>query len=90
MKVYIKALSYYLPERIVTNAELLKDFPEWSVDKVTAKVGVTSRHLAADNETAGDCLKNMEFLLLRLIFYCFAHKVRIIFCLPRLACCNIG
>lgn len=54
MKVYIKALSYYLPERIVTNAELLKDFPEWSVDKVTAKVEVTSRHLAADNETAGD------------------------------------
>ena len=54
MKVYIKALSYYLPERIVTNAELLKDFPEWSVDKVTAKVGVTSRHSAADNETAGD------------------------------------
>lgn len=54
MKVYIKALSYYLPERIVTNVELLKDFPEWSVDKVTAKVGVTSRHLAADNETAGD------------------------------------
>ena len=54
MKVYIKALSYYLPERIVTNAELLKDFPEWSVDKVTAKVWVTSRHLAADNETAGD------------------------------------
>ena len=54
MKVYIKALSYYLPERIVTNAELLKDCPEWSVDKVTAKVGVTSRHLAADNETAGD------------------------------------
>ena len=54
MKVYIKALSYYLPERIVTYAELLKDFPEWSVDKVTAKVGVTSRHLAADNETAGD------------------------------------
>ena len=54
MKVYIKALSYYLPERIVTNAELLKDFPEWSVDKVTAKVGVTSRLLAADNETAGD------------------------------------
>lgn len=43
-----------MPERIVTNAELLKDFPEWSVDKVTAKVGVTSRHLAADNETAGD------------------------------------
>lgn len=51
---YIKAISYYLPERVVTNEELLKEFPEWSVDKVAAKVGVDSRHLAAPDETAGD------------------------------------
>lgn len=51
---YIKAISYYLPERVVTNEELLKEFPEWSVDKVAAKVGVDSRHLAAEDETAGD------------------------------------
>lgn len=51
---YIKGLSYYLPEKIVTNAELLKEFPEWSVDKVAAKVGVDSRHIAGENETAGD------------------------------------
>lgn len=51
---YIKALSYYLPERIVTNEELVKEFPEWSVDKVAQKVGVNSRHLAAEGETAGD------------------------------------
>lgn len=51
---YIKAISYYFPEREVTNEELLKEFPEWSVDKVAAKVGVNSRHLAAENETAGD------------------------------------
>jgi 3-oxoacyl-[acyl-carrier-protein] synthase-3 len=51
---YIKALSYYLPERVVTNEELLQEFPEWSVDKVAAKVGVNSRHLAAPDETAGD------------------------------------
>ena len=50
----IKALSYYLPERVVTNEELLKEFPEWSVDKVAQKVGVDSRHLAAEDETAGD------------------------------------
>ncbi len=50
----IKALAYYLPERIVTNEELVKEFPEWSVDKVAQKVGVDSRHLAANNETAGD------------------------------------
>ncbi len=51
---YIKGISYYLPERVVTNEELLKEFPEWSVDKVAKKVGVNSRHLAAENETAGD------------------------------------
>lgn len=51
---FIKAISYYLPERVVTNEELVKEFPEWSVDKVAQKVGVDSRHLAAENETAGD------------------------------------
>lgn len=51
---YIKAISYYLPERVVDNKELLREFPEWSVDKVAAKVGVNSRHLAASEETAGD------------------------------------
>ena len=51
---YIKGISYYLPERVVTNEELVKEFPEWSVDKVAAKVGVHSRHLAAEDETAGD------------------------------------
>lgn len=51
---YIKAISYYLPEKVVTNEDLLKEFPEWSVDKVAQKVGVDSRHLASEGETAGD------------------------------------
>lgn len=51
---YIKAISYYLPEKIVTNKELVEEFPEWSVDKVAQKVGVDSRHLATTEETAGD------------------------------------
>lgn len=54
MKAYIKGISYYLPEKTVTNQELLHEFPEWSVDKVAAKVGVNSRHLAGEDETAGD------------------------------------
>jgi 3-oxoacyl-[acyl-carrier-protein] synthase-3 len=51
---FIKAINYYLPEKVVTNEELLKEFPEWSVDKVAAKVGIDSRHVADENETAGD------------------------------------
>lgn len=51
---FIKAISYYLPEKIVTNEELLKEFPEWNVEKVAQKVGVDARHIASPKETAGD------------------------------------
>jgi 3-oxoacyl-[acyl-carrier-protein] synthase-3 len=54
MNAYIKGLSYYLPEKIVSNDELLKDFPEWNSEKVAKKVGVNQRHIAIDSETAGD------------------------------------
>lgn len=53
MKAYIKAISYYLPEKIYTNQDLVEDFPEWSVDKIAEKVGIDERHIAAENETAG-------------------------------------
>lgn len=54
MDAYIKAISYYLPEKVVTNEQLVEEFPEWSVDKIAKKVGINERHIAADDETAGD------------------------------------
>ena len=51
---YIKGVSYYLPQVVETNEDLVKEFPEWSVEKVASKVGVYSRHIAAENETAVD------------------------------------
>ena len=54
MGAYIKAISYYLPDRVVTNEGLVKEFPEWDVEKVYSKVGVKERHLAGESETAGD------------------------------------
>ena len=51
---YIKALTYYLPKKELTNEELVKDFPEWSVEKVAQKVGVNIRHIAGEEETACD------------------------------------
>ena len=54
MKAYIRAISYYLPEQVLTNEELTAEFPEWDVDKVYNKVGVRERHIAAPDETAGD------------------------------------
>ncbi len=54
MEAYIKDIAYYLPQRIVTNEELVKEFPEWSVEKIAEKVGVLERHVVAENETATD------------------------------------
>ena len=52
-KSFIKDIAYYLPEKIVTNEDLVKEFPEWSVEKIAEKVGVNQRHVATD-ETALD------------------------------------
>lgn len=51
---YIRGISYYLPEKTESTEELVREFPEWSAEKVAKKVGVHSRHLASKNETAGD------------------------------------
>ena len=53
-KVYIKAINYYLPEQILTNDQISERFLEWSAEKVAKKVGITERHLSAENETAAD------------------------------------
>ena len=54
MSAYIKAIEYYLPEKCVENSDIVKDFPEWSVEKIASKVGVNKRYIAASDETAGD------------------------------------
>lgn len=54
MKAYIKGISYYLPEAILTNEVLVTEFPEWSLEKIANKVGIEQRHIAAPEETAGD------------------------------------
>lgn len=69
-KAYIKAISYYLPKRVLSNEELLTLFPEWNSDKVAEKVGVQSRHLAAEGETPGDMAEKAA----RQLFY--EHKIK--------------
>ena len=54
MSAFIKAVSYYLPRTILSNEEISRNFPEWSTEKIAQKVGITERHIAGKNETAGD------------------------------------
>ena len=64
--VYIKNIAYYLPEKVVTNIDLAEEFPEWSAEKINAKIGIQERHVAADGETASDlAVKASEKLFLQ-------------------------
>jgi len=90
---YIKAISYYLPEKKVTNEDLQELFPEWSAEKINSKIGIKVRHIAASNETSADmAVKAAEKLFNE---YCIDKKdiKYIIFCtqssdykLPTSAC----
>lgn len=79
MKAYIKAISYYLPETIVSNQDLIEQFPEWTIDKIARKVGVSERRVAGEGQCSSDLAeqaahklfmefnvdkRNVDFLLL--------------------------
>lgn len=53
-KAYIKDIAYYLPDKVLTNADLAAEFPEWTAEKIAGKVGISERYLSADDETATD------------------------------------
>lgn len=54
MNAFIKSITYYLPEKILTNRDLQAEFPHWDVDKIEKKSGVVERHIAGADETALD------------------------------------
>lgn len=54
MKAFIKAIAYHLPGKVLSNAELAEEFPEYTVDKVANKIGINERHVTAAGETSGD------------------------------------
>jgi 3-oxoacyl-[acyl-carrier-protein] synthase-3 len=54
MKIYLQAISCYLPEKILTNEILISEFPEWTAGKISAKIGINKRFIAADDETSSD------------------------------------
>ena len=53
-EAYIKAISYNLPEKILTNADIARDFPEWTEEKIASKIGILERHITVEGETASD------------------------------------
>ena len=54
MNAYIKGITYYLPEKILSYQKLVEEFPEWTVEKVANKIGIKERHVVGEKETALD------------------------------------
>ncbi len=54
MGVKIHKIEYYLPGRIVSNKDLEEEFKDWSADKIEKKIGIRTRHVVSDDETALD------------------------------------
>jgi 3-oxoacyl-[acyl-carrier-protein] synthase-3 len=50
----INKISYYIPSDSLDNEILSKQFPEWSVDKISNKTGIYSRGIAKSDETSSD------------------------------------
>lgn len=47
-------IAYELPQKTLTNDELVRIYPEWTVEKISAKTGIVSRHVVNEVETALD------------------------------------
>lgn len=63
MDVFIKYISYYLPDEIITNEQIASEFPEWTVEKIESKLGIKQRRVAGKDETASDmAVKSAEKL----------------------------
>jgi 3-oxoacyl-[acyl-carrier-protein] synthase-3 len=54
MNIGIKAIEYYLPEKVLSNSDIAAIFPDWSAEKIYNKTGIINRHIAGKDETASD------------------------------------
>lgn len=50
----IGPIAVHFPERVETNADLQRQFPQWDMDLIYTKTGIASRHIAAPNECSSD------------------------------------
>jgi 3-oxoacyl-[acyl-carrier-protein] synthase III len=54
MKATIVDVDFYCPVQRLTNEDLARDFPDWTIEKVNAKTGIQSRCIARANECSSD------------------------------------
>ncbi|MBF0522442.1 MAG: ketoacyl-ACP synthase III [Candidatus Omnitrophica bacterium] len=54
MKARIQAIEYYLPRLCENGQALKKDNPDWRIDEIEQKTGISTRYISGPQETAVD------------------------------------
>ena len=54
MKAYIDDIEYFVPSNKLSNEDLSEISPEWDVDKIFEKTGISNRFIAGKDQTAVD------------------------------------
>jgi len=62
VRAAVRGIKYFLPDCVLTNEQLARQFQDWTAQKILDKTGISERHLAAPGECASDlavkaCLK---------------------------------
>ncbi|MBF0240595.1 MAG: ketoacyl-ACP synthase III [SAR324 cluster bacterium] len=50
----LKGIEYYLPRKVLTTEQIHLEHPEWSIEKIEEKTGISTRFLSDENECASD------------------------------------
>ena len=48
----MRAISVYLPEKVLDNAELVRQFGTWTESKIFGKTGITERRVVGDEKVS--------------------------------------
>lgn len=54
LKAFINGISYYLPTSNVDNENISAKHPEWSVEKIAKKTGISNRYIASEGQHVSD------------------------------------
>lgn len=53
-RAYIKGIKSYLPIQKLTNEKLCEEYPDWNVEKIYDKTGISTRAIAGKDECVSD------------------------------------
>ena len=54
VRAAIKGIAYHLPEHVLTNEQLAREFGSWDEEMITSRTGIVARRVAGPTQCASD------------------------------------